>query len=89
MKKYEYKEVVKEEKVLKEIICDECERSMSETEHDFYYEVTTSHGLWGNDSIESFEYLDFCSWQCLTNNQGKYFADARYSCRYEIELVEK
>lgn len=89
MKEYEKKEVVKIEKVLKAIKCDECKKDIQETDFDFYYEATTSHSLWGNDSIDSIEHLDFCSWECLTNNLGRYYTLADNSYRYEIEQVSK
>ena len=80
---------MKIEKILKTIQCDECNKDINETDIDHYYEVHTSHSCWGNDSIDSHEDLDFCCWKCLTNNLGKYFADADNSYRYEIERVDK
>ena len=89
MKEYDNKEVTKLEKVLKSVKCDCCQVDITKTEIDFYYEVNTSHSRWGNDSIESFEYLDFCSWECLSKNTAKYFTHAENSHRYEIEQVGK
>jgi hypothetical protein len=89
MREYEQKEVVKMEKVLKTIKCDTCKKDINETDHDFYYEVFTSHSLWGNDSIDSLDEFDFCSWECLTVHQGRYFAHADDTYEYRIEQVGK
>lgn len=29
-----------------------------------WHHFSSSHGEWGNDSVESFEYHDACSWAC-------------------------
>lgn len=89
MREYDQKEVVKVKKVLKAIKCDTCKTNIMKTSSDFYYEVETSHSLWGNDSIESHEEFDFCSWECLTIHQGRYFAMADTTYTYCIELADK
>ena len=87
MKRYVKKEVVKEEKVLHAIHCDECQTDILNSNSDFYYEVTTHDRVWGLDSSESFEYLDICSFNCLTENMGEYFKNAEPTSSYDIELV--
>ena len=53
-------EQVIEEKVVEEIVtCDSCGK---QTEH--YIEAVTGHNDWGNDSCESEERHQFCSWNC-------------------------
>jgi len=69
--------------------CDTCgkEISMPEQPENYgwhYYHVMTSHSDWGNDSVDSIEYHDFCSYDCLKTHQDKYFKDARGSEEYEI-----
>ena len=54
------REQVIEEKVVEEIVtCDSCGK---QTEH--YIEAVTGHDDWGNDSCESEERHQFCSWNC-------------------------
>lgn len=85
MRKYKYKEVVKKEKVLVNITCDVCCKEICEENNRFYFKVRTSHNCWRNDSIESIVYLDFCSYECLSQNMTDYFDEARDTFRYEIE----
>lgn len=49
-----------------------------------YYEVTTSHHDWGNDSIESIVHRDICP-DCLIGFVDRYFKEARGSEEIEIE----
>lgn len=89
MKLYDRKEVIKFEKVLKTIVCDECKSDINKLDTDTYFSVSTHHSRWGNDSVDSWEYLDFCSYKCLTSNMEKYFQDASYTDSYDIELEDK
>jgi len=41
-----------------------------------YYEVTTHHNDWGNDSVDSYEYFDVCSPDCAYKLWGKYIHDS-------------
>lgn len=58
------------------IICDCCKKVIFDKDNidEFikgrynkikYYEVSTGHNDWGNDSIDSFENYDLCSDECL------------------------
>lgn len=89
MKHYEEKEVLKKEKVLQKITCDNCKTNINESTNDHYYEVTTCHDDWGNDSIDSLMHYDFCSYKCLSENMEVYFETANGSEKYEIERIEK
>jgi hypothetical protein len=89
MKEYEIKEVVKKQEVLKKITCDNCDKDITETEMDYFYEVSTSHHKWGNDSIESFKEYDFCSYNCMLEHLFDYFKNAQETYKYEIEIVRK
>lgn len=88
MKIYEKKQVVKQEDVLKTIVCDECKKDIKELDTDHYYSVSTHHSRWGNDSVDSWEYLDLCSYKCLSENMQKYFAKADATYSYDIEREE-
>ena len=41
-----------------------------------YFKVTTGHNDWGNDSIESYEYFDVCSSECLRKKFEEYVEDS-------------
>lgn len=56
-KRYETKNVV--QKVEIGITCDNCHGQFSDG-----YGFSSSHSEWGNDSMESFEYHDACSFKC-------------------------
>jgi len=43
--------------------------------HD-YYEVTTHHDDWGNDSVESYERFEACSPECANKLWEKYIRDS-------------
>jgi hypothetical protein len=89
MRVYEEKEVVKKEKVLKTIKCDTCKNDINEMSTDHYYTVVTSHGLWGNDSCDSYESMEFCGYECLVRNMAYYFSDADDTYSYDIEREDK
>jgi hypothetical protein len=89
MKIYEEKEVMKKEKILKTVICDECKKDINQLETDHYYSVSTHHSRWGNDSGDSWEYLELCSYDCLLKNIKKYFSNAGDTDSYDIEREDK
>ena len=54
--------------------CDTCGRTIVINDRsNHYYEVATHHSRWGNESIDSYRYLDFCSYECLLENMNDYF----------------
>lgn len=88
MKKYTQKEVVKTEKVLEGISCDICGTVVEEGK--LYFEVTTGHGRWGNDSVDSIEHFDLCHYICLVEHQRRYFLrELAETARYDIEVEER
>lgn len=79
------KEVTVTEKraIGKQIYCDACEKLIFDTQdidtyHDphrhptQYWEVTTGHYDWGNDSCDSVETRQYCSKECLTKAFDQY-----------------
>lgn len=72
--------------------CDECGKEIRNKEtmkKRFgsypYYEVTTHHSDWGNDSVDSYEYYDLCSLDCLMTHMKRYYDKASGSEEYEVE----
>lgn len=64
--------------VSNQIYCDECKKLIAETTvsppmYDVqYWEVTTGHYDWGNDSCDSIERYQYCSRDCLKKAFDKY-----------------
>lgn len=78
-----------------EIICDECNAVIAhftedgkvyKSYFDDYFDVTTGHHDWGNDSVESIEERNICP-QCLDKLYSEYkkLCLGRYNTRY-IEI---
>lgn len=75
---------VTEKRVIgKQIYCDTCKKLIFDTKdidtyHDprrhltQYWEVTTGHYDWGNDSCDSVEIHQYCSKECLTKVFDQY-----------------
>lgn len=80
-REYEIKTHTVTERVLvKETIsCDVCSGEIN-TDNG-YWELTTHHYGWGNDSCESYEHFDICSETCL---KGK-FCDYVKQSEKEVE----
>ena len=81
-KDYETKIHTVTEKVLvKETrYCDICKKEIESNKS--YWKLTTHHNDWGNDSIDSYEYFDVCSKECMRNKFEEYLEDSgdeRYS----------
>lgn len=61
--------------------CDVCNASILPTSRTFpreekpFYEITTHHSDWGNDSIESFSYYHACSISCAMRFTEQYLAE--------------
>jgi hypothetical protein len=77
---------------LSSLICDGCEKPITGkriNDHTIegvpYFNVTTGHHDWGMSSSETREEHQFCSMDCVTKHQWRYFAKATGSEYYEIE----
>ena len=64
----EIKKTIKEEEVVVDVVCDVCNKNLTETLYNFnkkgYLEIITSHRDWGNDSGDSLEFFQVCD-DCL------------------------
>ena len=96
MRKYKRKEIKKYEEIENETICDICKKQILgeedyktsfRTKMSHFYEITTHHNDWGNDSVDSYEYFDACCEECLFKFLKEYFdgTDATLCC----EIKEK
>jgi hypothetical protein len=88
-KEYEIKtHTVTEEVLIKETrYCDVCQK---EIKTHSYWELTTHHNDWGNDSCESYEYFDVCSKECLRQKFDEYVkkSDNKHNSEFfEVERI--
>lgn len=58
--------------------CDVCGSSItgSEREGYNYFLIHTWHNDWGNDSVDSHEYMDACSPECVMKFTEEYIRDS-------------
>ena len=68
--KYEERQVVQKVLVCTEVFCDICRNKIGRNKG--YWRCHTYHDDWGNDSVESHEYFDICSIECLTKKFEEY-----------------
>jgi len=83
-REYEVKtHTVTERVCVKETLhCDVCDGII---ENNGYWELTTGHHDWGNDSCESIEHFDICSKACLRKKFDEYVkesGDSDYNTMY-------
>ena len=84
-KKYINKKVEVNKRVLDGVICDTCNKEIKE---GLYFEVTTGHHRWGNDSVESIEEFDYCSKDCLDVAYDEYYEKMFETCYFNIDVEE-
>lgn len=84
-REYETRTITKQVCVKETICCDICKKEIDKG----YWELTTGHHDWGNDSCESIEHFDICSEDCLRIKFDEYVKDSgrnNYNTMYfEVE----
>lgn len=93
MRKKEVKEVIKTKKIIKEISCDQCSKVICDSHSNKddtvdFFTAHTFHNDWGNDGIDSHEYIDICGLDCLLEYTKGYFKESVGTEHIEIERVE-
>lgn len=93
MRKKEVKEIIKTKNITKEISCDQCLKVIcdSDTNKDStlsFFTGHTFHNEWGNDSIDSHNYIDVCGLDCLLKYTKGYFKESEGTESLEVEKVE-
>lgn len=79
---------VTEKVLVKEIrLCDVCGKEIKNG--NSYWELSTHHHDWGNDSCESYEGFDICSKGCLRVKFEEYLERSKGDCNTECFEVEK
>lgn len=72
------------------IKCDICGKlipAVAPTEKErMYFEVTTGHRLWGNDSSESISFKDICP-ECIVGFVSDYLKDAENTYYLDLETT--
>lgn len=90
-KEYEIKTHTITEKVcVKETMyCDVCNGIIDDNKS--YWELTTGHHDWGNDSCDSIEHFDICSEDCLRKKFDEYAKESgdgwHNTMYFEVEHV--
>lgn len=72
-----------EHRLCEYIRCDSCNKKIVDKEK--YFEVTTGHNDWGNDSRDSIKHLDICE-KCLDKYVGDYFKKTKKSYTAYINI---
>lgn len=84
MKEYKTTErIVKAERIVG-IKCDICKKEITGK----YWQLTTHHNDWGNDSIDSYKHSDICSRKCINKALDDYFNNCEDSCTQCFELEQ-
>ena len=77
--------ITHEVKTVKALKCDICGKEFTGK----YWALFIYHHDWGNDSIESYEYYDFCSENCVRNALEEYLEECKHRDTLNFELSQK
>ena len=69
-----------------EVICDVCKTVLGK--NDGFFQVTTHHDRWGNDSIDTFETRHFCCKECMDSFLDGYWDNPKNTDAADIEYLE-
>lgn len=70
--------------MVENIKCDVCGKEINGK----FWVLTTSHGDWGNDSVDSIERFDICSTKCIHKALNDYIERCKYSNTQDFELEQ-
>jgi hypothetical protein len=70
--------------IVENIKCDICGKEIDGK----FWILTTSHEDWGNDSVDSVEYFDICSTECINKALNDYIERCEYSYTQRFELEQ-
>ncbi len=84
MKEYKVTEKITEIKSIVGIKCDICKKEISGK----YWNLTTYHNDWGNDSVDSYSHYDLCSRECINKALDNYIEDCEDSITQCFELEQ-
>ena len=77
--------ITHEVKTVKALKCDVCGQEFTGD----YWRLFTFHNDWGNDSVDSNEFYDLCSEECVRNALEEYLEKCKHSNTQEFELSQK
>ena len=80
------KTVTQRTKDRQEVVCDSCKGLAKE--HPGFFEVTTHHERWGNDSIDTYETRHFCCKACMDMFLNEYWNHPDYTDQAHIEFMQ-
>lgn len=84
MKIYKTTEKMIETKTIAGIKCDICKKEITGK----YWQLTTHHDDWGNDSVDSYSHSDLCSRECINKALDNYIEDCEDSITQCFELEQ-
>lgn len=70
--------------MVENIKCDVCGKEINGK----FWVLTTSHGDWGNDSVDSIEHFDICSAKCIGKALNDYIERCKHSNTQCFELEQ-
>lgn len=73
-----------ETEILVAVKCDICGKEITGK----FWQLTTHHHDWGNDSIDSYEYKDLCSRECINKALDDYIKNCAVSDTQCFELEQ-
>lgn len=80
------KTITQRTKDRQEVVCDNCKELVKE--YPGFFEVTTHHERWGNDSIDTYETRHFCCKACMDVFLNEYWNHPDYSDQAHIEFMQ-
>lgn len=84
MRKQKLVEKTIKTEMVENIMCDVCDKEIDGK----FWVLTTSHGDWGNDSVDSVEHFDICSTKCINKALNDYIERCKYSYTQRFELEQ-
>lgn len=84
MREYKTIEKIVKTDIPTSIKCDICKKEITGK----FWNLTTHHHDWGNDSIDSYEHFDLCSRECINKALDDYINNCKTSDTQCFELEQ-
>lgn len=84
MREHKHLEKIIRTETVAAVKCDICGKEITGK----FWHLTTHHNDWGNDSIDSYEYYDLCSRECIDKALDNYIINCKASNTQCFELEQ-
>lgn len=84
MREYKTIEKIVKTDIPTNIKCDICKKEITGK----FWNLTTYHSDWGNDSVDSYEHFDLCSRECINKALDDYINNCKTSNTQCFELEQ-